>query len=96
MLPTKSRMAHTLNILPKDSLRLLGKNFEVLGYYELDRNLRPQKFSKEKKAEFDWIDGNGTKRIRWLVRVDGSSTLEAVFMSSRGGTARKQVALTLD
>jgi hypothetical protein len=96
MLPTKSRMAHILKILPKDNLKLTGKDFEVLGYSELDRNLRPQKFSKEKKAEFDWIDGYETKRIRWLVRVERSSTLEAVFKSSRGGTARKKVALTLD
>lgn len=96
MLPTKSRMAHILKILPKDTLELRGKNCEVLGYSELDRNLRPQKFVKKKKVEFDWINGYETKRIRWLVHVKGSSTLEAVFKSSRGGSARKQVSLTLD
>jgi len=96
MLPTKSRMAHILKILPRDILELSGKDCEVLGYSELDRNLRPQKFKKKKKAEFDWIDGFETKRIRWLVRVKQSSTLEAVFKSSRGGTARKRISLALD
>lgn len=96
MLPTKSRMAHILKILPKDKLELRGKNFEVLGYTELDRNLRPQKFVKEKKVEFDWIDGYETKRIRWLVRVEQDASLEAVFTSTRGGSARRSFSITLD
>lgn len=96
MLPTKSRMAQILKILPKDMLELSGKNCEVLGYTELDRNLRPQKFVKKNRAEFDWIGDFETKRVRWLVRIDGSSTLEAFFKSTRGGTARKQVSLTFD
>lgn len=96
MLPTKSRMANMLKLLPQDSLVLDGKNCEVLGYCELDRDLRPQKFVKEKKAAFDWIDGYETKRVRWLVRMDGSSTLEVVFKSIRGGTSKRQISIALD
>lgn len=96
ILPTKSRMAHILKILPKDTLKLKGKNLEVLGYCELDPNLRPQKFKRKKQAEFDWIEGLETKRIRWLIRVDRSSTIKAVFDSTRGGTVQKEVSLTLD
>ncbi|MFB0565707.1 MAG: M14 family metallopeptidase [Candidatus Aminicenantaceae bacterium] len=98
LLPTKSLMAHTLKLLPKDTLTLSGKHCEVLGYSELDKNLRPQKFQKKKKAEFDWIDGYETKRIRLLVRVKQSSPLILIaeFKSARGGKATKQVSLILD
>jgi len=96
LLPTKSRMAHILKLLPKDSLSFSGKHFEVLGYCELDRNLRPQKFQKKKKIEFDWIDGYETKRIRLLIKAEQSTTLKAEFKSTRGGRAAKNISLVLD
>lgn len=96
MLPTQSRMAHILKILPKDTLRLSGKNCDVLGHCELDENRRPQTFTKEDKARFKWIGGHEIKRVRFLVRVGGTASLKAVFSSARGGTAEKMLSLTVD
>lgn len=92
MLPSKSRMAQSLNLLAKDTLAVTGKNTEVLGYCELDRNRIPQEFCSNKRAEFDYIDGYETKRLRFLIRVQGNTTLSAQFMSVRGGTTTKKVS----
>lgn len=96
LLPTQSRMAGILKLLPKDTLELKGDGFVVLGYTELDRNLRPQKFSEGSKAEFDRIDGLETKHVRWLVRVERDCTIEVRFRSVRGGTAVKKLKVHLD
>jgi hypothetical protein len=93
MLPTKSQMALKLKLLPKDTLQLKGKGLEVLGYMELDRNRLPKKFINKKIAEFDRIEGYGTKRVRFLVRAKKNTTVNAVFTSIRGGTAGKSVSL---
>lgn len=96
MLPTQSKMAQTLKIVPKDRFILSGDYCEVLGYVELDENLRQMKFEKKSRMEIDRLRGYETKRVRWLVNVKKSGSLKAIYESVRGGKAEKIIYLSLD